>query len=80
MKRKAVIMKYNILVLSSVTYALKSQGILSREGIGSKLERLKKEQSLHGCGYGIRVERANINRIKEILRREKIKIIEIIDY
>ncbi len=73
-------MRYSILVMSSVTYALKAQGVLAREGIGTRLEKLGREQSLRGCGYGLRIDKSNIDRAEKILNGERIKVIEIIDY
>ncbi len=72
-------MKYNILIFSSVTYALKAQGIFEREGIKSKLEKLKKNRSLGGCGYGLKVRNQDVIRAQNAAGRERIKIIEILD-
>ena len=41
-------MVYNIIIFSSVTYALKAQGIFEKEGIKAKLEKLKKDKALNG--------------------------------
>lgn len=68
---------YNFLVFSSVTYALKAQGVLERAGIRSRLEKLKKEQSLRGCGYGLKIRNADILEAQNVLDRERIKILEI---
>ena len=72
-------MKYNILIFSSITYALKAQGIFDREGIKSKLEKLKKNRSLAGCGYGLKVRNQDVIKAKNIASGEGIKLIEIID-
>ena len=73
-------MSYNIIIFSSVTYALKAQGIFEREGIKSRLEKLRKEKSLHGCGYGLKVKNFDVIRAKLVSERERIKIIDILDY
>lgn len=73
-------MIYCIMVMSSVTYALKAQSVLARHGIGTRLEKLTKDQTLHGCGYGLRTERKNFADAKAICEKERIKIIEVIDY
>lgn len=73
-------MRYRILVMSSVTYALKAQGILAHEGIPTRLEKLLKDQSVRGCGYGLRIENSKIPRAKEILGAQNIKVTEIIEY
>ena len=71
-------MAYNIILFSSVTYALKAQGAFERNGIKSKLEKLKKEQALHGCGYGLKVLNSDLMRARETSERERIKIIDIL--
>lgn len=73
-------MIYSILVMSSVTYALKAQGILDREGIGTRLEKLNKSQTLRGCGYGLRIEKSKVEKATGILKDEHIRLMEIIDY
>ncbi len=71
---------YSIMVMSSVTYALKAQGILARAGMGTKLEKLNKSRSLKGCGYGLKIERAWLDRAQELLKGENIKVVEIIEF
>ncbi len=73
-------MIYSILVMSSVTYALKAQGILARQGIGTRLEKLNKNRSLKGCGYGLRIERSKLDLAERLLEEENIRIVEIIRY
>lgn len=73
-------MRYKILVMSSVTYALKAQGILAHEGISTRLEKLSRDQSLRGCGYGLRIESSKISRAGDILAAQNIKVTEIIEY
>lgn len=73
-------MIYCIMVFSSVTYALKAQGVLSKEGIGTRLEKLNKNQTLKGCGYGLRIERSKLSEATRIMKREKIRVVEVIDY
>lgn len=73
-------MMYSILVMSSVTYALKAQGLLARNGIGTRLEKLNKNRSLRGCGYGLRIEKTKVRATENILAEENIRIVEIIDY
>ncbi len=73
-------MIYSIIVFSSVTYALKAQSLLAREGIGTRLEKLNKDQTLKGCGYGLRIEKKKIAEATSILKKEKVKIVEVIEY
>ena len=73
-------MNYKIIVLSSVTYALKAQSVLVRDGINTRLEKLASERTAKGCGYGLRIENKHVDKAIILLRNEKIRIIEIIDY
>lgn len=72
-------MTYNILIFSSITYALKAQGIFDKNGIRSKLEKLKKEQSLNGCGYGLKIRNQDVIKAKNEVESNGIRIIDIID-
>lgn len=71
-------MAYNILIFSSVTYALKAQSIFDKEGIKAKLEKLKKDRTLNGCGYGLKIKNSDVLNAQSIMSRERIKIIEIL--
>ncbi len=67
-------MGYTVIVLSSVTYALKAQRILMSQGISSLLQKLTTTQSKRGCGYGLRVADANLERALSILKKERIRV------
>lgn len=71
-------MSYTVIVLSSVTYALKAQGILTGEGIKTNIEKLTQTQSRKGCGYGLRVSDINVNSALAILKREHIKVTDLV--
>ena len=73
-------MTYNIIIFSSITYALKAQGILERNGIKSKLEKIKKEIALNGCGYGLKIKNSDVINAKNAVEREGIKVINIFEY
>ena len=73
-------MVYNILIFASVTHALKAQGKLENAKIRSKIEKLRKEQSLNGCGYGLKIANEDILKAKKILDNDGIMIKEILDY
>jgi hypothetical protein len=64
-----------VIVLSSVTYALKAQELLKKDGINSKLTRSKSVRNIRGCGYGIAVDFSNAEKTEEILRSAGIPII-----
>ena len=45
----------NVLVVRSITYAMKGQKQLERYGYSAYIERLSHPNSRQGCGYGIKV-------------------------
>ena len=67
-------MGYTVIVLSSVTYALKAQRILMTQGISSLIEKLTSTQSKRGCGYGVRVADANLESALTVLKKERIRV------
>lgn len=71
-------MGYGIIVLSSITYALKSQKILNNHGILSNVEKLAQSVTKKGCGYGVRVSNINLNVAIEVLKAERIKIVDLV--
>lgn len=73
-------MIYCIIVMSSVTYALKAQSVLAREGIGTRLEKLTRNRTLKGCGYGLRIEKSKLAEAESLLKKEGVRIVEIIEY
>lgn len=72
-------MIYCIMVMSSVTYALKAQSLLAREGIGTRLEKLTRNRTLKGCGYGLRIERNKLAEAESLLKKDGVRIVEVID-
>ncbi len=49
---------YVILVLTSMTYAMKAQGLLNEHGIKGTLTRNTQTRKIRGCGYGLQIEKA----------------------
>ncbi len=64
-----------ILVLSSITYALKAQELLKKEGIYASLTRSPAVKSVRGCGYGIMVPAHCEGRARHIMQTAGIKIL-----
>ncbi len=64
-----------VIVLSSITYALKAQELLKNNGIYSNLTRSKAVRSVRGCGYGISFDEALLAKSQEILIKSGIPII-----
>lgn len=64
-----------IMVLSSVTYAMKARDILSANGIRSELTRSAAIRKVRGCGYGLRIRRSDKERAERLLVQSGINIL-----
>lgn len=64
-----------ILVLSSVTYALKAQELLGKKQIRTVLTRSAAIRKVRGCGYGLRVSSNDRVRAENLLRDAGIRIL-----
>lgn len=63
-----------LIMVSSVTYALKGKEILNRKGFTADLVRTPKHKNIGGCGYSIYVPK-NTDKAEEILKESGIKVI-----
>ncbi len=61
-----------VIVVSSVTYALKSRDLLFKKGIKSYVERLPHTRE-SGCGYGVYVP-AHTDEAERFLREAGVKV------
>lgn len=66
----------HILVVRSITYAMKGQQLLLRYGITAYVERLANPNREQGCGYGLRI-RGDVNLALSILSAAGIPVAEI---
>lgn len=64
-----------IFVLSSVTYALKSQELLKKENIHASLTRSPTVKAVKGCGYGIMLDAEKETDARYILHDAGINIL-----
>ncbi len=64
-----------VIVLSSITYALKAQELLKNNGIYTKITRSRSVKSVRGCGYGIAFEFDLAEKAKTLLAENGIPII-----
>ena len=62
-----------LVVVSSVTYAMKGRDLLFRHGIRGYVERIPKTGET-GCGYGIYVPRG-ADAAERILRENRIRVL-----
>ncbi|MBR5286827.1 MAG: DUF3343 domain-containing protein [Clostridia bacterium] len=67
------------IVLSSVTYALKSQELLKANGIYTNITRSKAVKSVRGCGYGISFDATYYEKVMQLFEQNSIPIIGSID-
>ena len=56
-----------VIVLSSITYALKAQEILKQNSIYANITRSKAVRNVRGCGYGIGVDESVYEKTMAIL-------------
>lgn len=64
-----------VIVLSSVTYALKAQELLKSNGIYSNLTRSRAVKSVRGCGYGVSFDELLSEKAQTLLVQAGIPII-----
>ena len=62
-----------VILVSSVTYAMKSRDILMKQGIRAYVERVP-PSGTSGCGYGVYVPQG-ADQAEQILRENRIKIL-----
>ncbi|MFI3207351.1 MAG: putative Se/S carrier-like protein [Clostridia bacterium] len=70
-------MKKNLIVIGSITYALKAKDILFERGISSHIERNKRTKEF-GCGYALYIPK-NADKSYEILKEFNIKVLAFIE-
>ena len=68
-----------MLVVSSITYAMRGQKILENHGIPSHIERDVKALAKYGCGYGLRVSAGSDQAARDILAKGGIRVLAVID-
>ena len=76
---KVIFNMYNIIVLSSVTYAIKAQKLLLYKGIRSELNKSSTVKAVRGCGYGIKVKSEQIDEATAVLAANGIKMLGIVE-
>lgn len=64
-----------VIVLSSITYALKAQELLKNNGIYANITRSKAVRNVRGCGYGISFEETLTEKAQSLLINSGIPII-----
>ncbi len=65
----------HVIVLSSITYALKAQELLKNNGIYANITRSKAVRNVRGCGYGISFDSLLLDKVNELLAQTGIPIV-----
>ncbi len=72
-------MKTKLIILKSITHAMRGQNLLNNNNIKNSMERNVYAVAKYGCGYGLRVSMNDLNRALSILSQNGFKITEITD-
>lgn len=68
------------LIFSSVTYALRAMSLLKRNGLNSRLEKIKNISNYGSCGYALAVDIRIFDMAVNLIQNEGIRIVDILDY
>ncbi|MEE1056998.1 MAG: DUF3343 domain-containing protein [Acutalibacteraceae bacterium] len=71
-------MSRQLIIVSSITYAMKAKSILKNKGIYVDITKTSKHSVQQGCGYGLILSK-NVDRAVEILKENGINILGIKD-
>ncbi|WP_343253087.1 DUF3343 domain-containing protein [Ligaoa zhengdingensis] len=72
------LMEKSIIVVKSITYAMRAQQILNNLGISAYIERDIGAASKYGCGYSVRVKTSEAQRAAEIIKAYGIRVVDIL--
>lgn len=61
-----------IIALSSITYALKAQQVMTDNVIRSKIVKLDSMRTQNGCSYGLEIDCANASNAEKLLNKHGI--------
>ena len=75
-KREVSKMNRTLIIVSSVTYALRGQGLLESSGIKARINRTKNRKTGSGCSYSISVPREKADEAVRILKNNGIRVID----
>lgn len=69
-------MEKSIIIVKSITYAMRGQQLLQAQGISAYIERTTGTR--YGCGYGIRVRTADAPLAARILLNQGVRVVDTI--
>lgn len=56
-----------IIPLNSMTFAMKGEALLRERGIPSRIVRLPREMTVHGCGFGLSLACGSLYAARRLL-------------
>lgn len=68
-----------MIVIGSITYAMKGQELLTRNGIRSSVERIYRNMGGRGCGYGLLVQN-RADDAEKILKQADIPVSDRVEW
>lgn len=71
-------MKEIFVVTGTVTYALRAKEILAKNGFSADVKKWNDKSGKYGCGYGVKLRKADVTEIKELLQKNGVKILDVI--
>lgn len=71
-------MSRQLIMVSSITYAMKAKSILKNKGIYVDISKTSKHSVQQGCGYGLILSK-NVDKAVKILKENGIDILDITD-
>lgn len=70
-------MSKQMIMVSSITYAIKAKSLLRNNGIYVDIIKTSKYKDQHGCGYSLIINK-NLDKAISILNKNNIKILGIV--
>lgn len=71
-------MSRQLIIVSSITYAMKAKSILKSKGIYVDITKTSKYSVQQGCGYALILSK-NVEQAIEILKNNNINILGVVD-
>lgn len=71
-------MEKSIIVVKSITFAMRGQQLLNNYGISAYIERSIGAASRYGCGYSVRVRTSDVARAVQILKESGIHVVDVL--
>ncbi len=72
-------MDYKLIMVPSVTYAIKGRDLLKKINVPSQVQRTPKVSRTSSCGYSLLVAEKDIHRAREYLEQSGVNVLGIAD-